>query len=57
LNTVNTTTKSGSLIADKYSAAPISADGRFAAFYAPDTVAAEPASGIGDVYLTITPFQ
>jgi hypothetical protein len=51
------TTKSSSLIADKYSAAPISADGRFAAFYAPDTVAAEPASGIGDVYLTVTPFQ
>lgn len=49
--------KASSLIADKYSAAPVSADGRFAAFYAPDTVAAEPASGIGDVYLTITPFQ
>jgi hypothetical protein len=45
------------LIVDKYSAAPISSDGRFAAFYAPDTVAAQPASGIGDVYLTITPFQ
>jgi hypothetical protein len=57
LNNVTNTTKSSSLIADKYSAAPISADGRFAAFYAPDTVAAEPASGIGDVYLTITPFQ
>jgi hypothetical protein len=49
--------KTSSLVVDKYSAAPISADGRFAAFYAPDTVAAEPASGIGDVYLTITPFQ
>jgi WD40-like Beta Propeller Repeat len=45
------------LIVDKYSTAPISSDGRFAAFYAPDTVAAQPASGIGDVYLTITPFQ
>jgi hypothetical protein len=45
------------LIVDKYSAAPISSDGRFAAFYAPDTVAAQPASGLGDVYLTITPFQ
>ena len=42
---------------DRYSAAPLSADGRFAAFYAPDTIAAQPASGIGDVYLTITPFQ
>ncbi|MGA7552420.1 MAG: IPT/TIG domain-containing protein, partial [Candidatus Acidiferrales bacterium] len=49
--------KAAPLVVDKYSAAPISSDGRFAAFYAPDTVAAQPASGIGDVYLTITPFQ
>jgi hypothetical protein len=57
LSSAANTTKSSSLIADKYSAAPISADGHFAAFYAPDTVVAEPASGVGDVYLTITPFQ
>jgi hypothetical protein len=44
------------IAADRYSAAPLSVDGRFAAFYAPDTIAAEPASGIGDVYLTVTPF-
>ncbi|MFZ3216817.1 MAG: IPT/TIG domain-containing protein [Candidatus Acidiferrales bacterium] len=44
------------VIADRYTAAPLSDDGRFAAFYAPDTVAAEPASGVGDVYLTVTPF-
>jgi len=25
-------------------------------FYAPDTIAAQPASGVGDVYLTVTPF-
>ncbi len=49
--------KAAPLVVDKYSAAPISSDGRFAAFYAPDTVAAQPASGIGDVYVTITPFQ
>ncbi|MGA8409654.1 MAG: IPT/TIG domain-containing protein [Candidatus Acidiferrales bacterium] len=49
--------KASPLIVDKFSPAPISADGRFAAFYAPDTVAAQPASGIGDVYLTITQFQ
>jgi hypothetical protein len=48
--------KSATIVADRYSAAPLSADGRFAAFYAPDTIAAEPASGIGDVYLTMTPF-
>ena len=48
--------KSAPLVADRYSAAPLSADGRFAAFYAPDTIAAGPASGIGDVYLTVTPF-
>jgi hypothetical protein len=48
--------KSAALSADRYSAAPLTADGHFAAFYAPDTIAAEPASGIGDVYLTVTPF-
>jgi hypothetical protein len=53
---VSSSAKSAPLAADRYSAAPLSADGRFAAFYAPDTIAAEPASGIGDVYLTVTPF-
>jgi hypothetical protein len=48
--------KSGALAADRYSAAPLSSDGRFAAFYAPDTIAAQPASGVGDVYLAVTPF-
>ena len=48
--------KTAPIAADRYSPAPLSADGRFAAFYAPDTIAAEPASGIGDVYLTVTPF-
>jgi WD40-like Beta Propeller Repeat len=57
LSTATGISKTSSLIVDKYTAAPISADGRFAAFYAPDTVAAQPASGIGDVYLTVTPFR
>jgi hypothetical protein len=48
--------KSAPLAADRYSAAPLSADGHFAVFYAPDTIAAQPASGVGDVYLTVTPF-
>jgi hypothetical protein len=48
--------KSAPLFADRYSAAPLSADGRFAVFYAPDSIAAQPASGVGDVYLAITPF-
>jgi hypothetical protein len=48
--------KSAPVAADRYSPAPLTADGRFAAFYAPDTIAAEPASGIGDVYLAVTPF-
>jgi Tol biopolymer transport system component len=48
--------KMSPIVADKYSAAPITADGHLTAFYAPDTVVAEPASGIGDVYLTVTPF-
>jgi hypothetical protein len=53
---VSGTNKSAQLAADRYTAAPLSADGRFAVFYAPDTVAAQPASGAGDVYLTVTPF-
>jgi hypothetical protein len=52
----SSTNKSAPLAADRYTAAPLSADGRFAVFYAPDTVAAQPASGAGDVYLTVTPF-
>jgi WD40-like Beta Propeller Repeat len=53
---VSSSNKSAPLAADRYSVAPLSADGRFATFYAPDTIAAQPASGIGDVYLTVTPF-
>jgi hypothetical protein len=53
---VSGTNKSGPLAADRYTAAPLSSDGRFAVFYAPDTIAAQPASGVGDVYLTVTPF-
>ena len=53
---VSTTNKSTPLTADRYTAAPLSADGRFAVFYAPDTIAAQPASGVGDVYLAVTPF-
>ena len=53
---VSSNSKSAPLAADRYTAAPLSADGRFAVFYAPDTIAAQPASGAGDVYLTVTPF-
>jgi len=53
---VSSNSKSAPLVADRYTAAPLSADGRFAVFYAPDTIAAQPASGAGDVYLTVTPF-
>lgn len=45
-----------SVSVDQFSAAPISADGRYAAFYAPGTVAAQPASGVGDVYISIALF-
>jgi hypothetical protein len=45
-----------SVSVDEYSAAPISADGRYAAFYAPATAAAQPASGFGDVYISIALF-
>ena len=53
---VSSTNKPAPLAADRYSVAPLTADGRFAAFYAPDTIEAQPASGVGDVYLTVTPF-
>ena len=45
-----------SVSVDQFSAAPISADGRFVAFYASGTVAAQPASGVGDVYISIALF-
>ena len=45
-----------SVSVDQGSAAPISADGRYAAFYAPGTVAAQPASGIGDVFISVALF-
>jgi hypothetical protein len=49
-------TKIPSVSADQYSAAPISADGRYAAFYAPGTAAAQPASGVGDVFISVALF-
>jgi hypothetical protein len=54
--TVAASGKIPSVSVDQYSAAPISADGRYAAFYAPGTVAAQPASGVGDVYISIALF-
>lgn len=42
--------------ADKYTPIPLSANGRFAAFYAPESMPAQPSNGIGDIFLTITPF-
>ncbi len=45
-----------SVSVDQYTASPISSDGRFAAFYAPGTVAAQPASGVGDVCISIALF-
>lgn len=53
---VTGTSKIPSVSVDQFSAAPISADGRYAAFYAPGTVAAQPASGVGDVYISIALF-
>jgi trimeric autotransporter adhesin len=45
-----------SVSVDQYTASPISSEGRFAAFYAPETVAAQPASGVGDVCISIALF-
>jgi hypothetical protein len=42
--------------ADKYTPIPLSANGRFVAFYAPESMPAQPSNGIGDIFITITPF-
>jgi hypothetical protein len=44
------------LTADKYTPVPISANGRFAAFYAPESIPAQPSNGVGDIFMAITPF-
>lgn len=45
-----------SVSVDQYTASPISSEGRFAAFYAPTTAAAQPASGVGDVCISVALF-
>jgi trimeric autotransporter adhesin len=45
-----------SVSVDQYTASPISSEGHFAAFYAPTTAAAQPASGVGDVCISISLF-
>ncbi len=47
---------SSGVTADKFTAVPLSANGRFAAFYAPESTPAQPANGIGDIFMTLTPF-
>ncbi len=42
--------------ADKYTPVPITANGRFAAFYAPESIPARPSNGVGDIFMAITPF-
>lgn len=44
----------GLLAADKFTPVPLTPDGRYAAFYSATHVAAEPASGLGDVFQTVT---
>ena len=50
------TTTSTGVTADKYTAVPLSANGRLAAFYAPESTPAQPSNGVGDIFLTNTPF-
>ena len=50
------TVPSSGVTADKFTAVPLSSNGRFAAFYAPESTPAQPANGIGDIFMTITPF-
>jgi hypothetical protein len=42
--------------ADKYTPIPLTANGRYAAFYAPESMPAQPSNGIGDIFMTLTPF-
>jgi WD40-like Beta Propeller Repeat len=42
--------------ADKYTPVPLSSNGSFAAFYAPESMPAQPSNGVGDIFMTITPF-
>jgi hypothetical protein len=50
------TSNSSGVTADKYTSVPLSANGRFAAFYAPESMPAQPSNGIGDIFMTLTPF-
>ncbi len=54
--TMSARTDSSGVTADKYTAVPLSSNGRFAAFFAPESIPAQPSNGVGDVFLTITPF-
>jgi Tol biopolymer transport system component len=55
-NTTSASVATGGVTADKYTAVPLSANGRLAAFYAPESTPAQPANGVGDIFLTNTPF-
>ena len=44
----------GLLAGDKFTLVPLSSDGRFAAFYSSTHAAAQPASGLGDIFQTVT---
>lgn len=52
----SSSSESSGLTADKYTPVPISANGRFAAFYAPESIPAQPSNGVGDIFMAITPF-
>ncbi len=41
---------------DKYTPVPLTSNGRFAAFFAPESIPAQPSNGVGDIFMVITPF-
>jgi len=49
----NASASAGLLAADKLTPIPLTADGRYVAFFSASHVAAQPASGLGDVFQTI----
>jgi trimeric autotransporter adhesin len=54
LTTSGVAGSAGLLAADKFTPVPLTTDGRLAAFYSATHIAAQPASGLGDVFQTVT---
>ncbi|HTV60511.1 MAG TPA: IPT/TIG domain-containing protein [Verrucomicrobiae bacterium] len=54
LTSSSTASSAGLLAGDKFTPVPLSLNGRYAAFYSSSHIAAQPASGVGDVFQGVT---